>query len=447
MHRSLPAALFLAIASGTASAQPAPAPAPTPDAEPAPPPATDADMAAAADAAADVAAMPADDAVAPAEAPPADDIDLASLGLDPEGAAFDDKLNIYGFADLGYTGLFYSDNPIVQDTREFAFGNFNIYFAKNLLPKWRAMAEVRFLYTPHGTRNPVDGSIFNATGDDPANFSRPIQWGGISIERGYVEYDLHELLTVRAGRFLTPYGIWNMDHGSPAIITPSRPYIIGEQYFPERQTGLDLFGQKYVGDIRIGYHATVSNGRGTTDAFDDRDTKLAFGGRLELELPLAGTLKLGGSIYGGRATFAPFAPMVPNTEFDELSYGADVQYDMGGFHAQAEFIGREREFVEGHPQFGAAGPLPDGRDIGFYGLVGYRLQTLWNVMPYALAERNSPLDTSAYVHITSGQAGLNFRPAASLVLKAGVGYGKFSEGGLLSEESIFFFSTQAAWMF
>jgi hypothetical protein len=448
MHRSLPAALFLAIASGTASAQPAPAPAPTPDAAPPPVEGNDADLAAAADATADVAAMPADEAAAPAEAPPGDDIDLASLGLDPEGSAFDDKLQIYGFADVGWSWwLWKTESPFLADSREFAFGNLNIYFAKNLTPKWRAMAEVRFLFTPNGTQN-ADGSYTSATDNDPGNFDRPIQWGGVSIERGYVEYDVHELLTVRAGRFLTPYGIWNIDHGSPAIITAFRPYVIGEQYFPERQTGLDVYGQKYLGEFRVGYHVTASNGRSDTDAFEDRNTDMAFGGRLEVELPLAGTIKVGGSIYGGRASFLPPNVVTPGVEFDELSYGVDAQFDLGGFHAQAELIGRERDYVEGRGSVDPAGRVTEGRDIGGYGLVGYRTQRFWNVMPYAFVERNSPLDTSVYVHLTATNLGLNFRPSPALVLKVNGGYAWFSDqGGALGDNAVTLVSTQAAWMF
>src|SRR6185295_16155697 len=90
------------------------------------------DLEKAADAAADIAAVTA--------APPAtgkassDDIDLASLGLDPSAAAFDDKLNIYGFADVSYYAQhFVQPLPtIAQDTRTFEIGNLNLYLAKNL---------------------------------------------------------------------------------------------------------------------------------------------------------------------------------------------------------------------------------------------------------------------------------------------------------------------------
>ena len=51
----------------------------------------------------------------------------------------------------------------------------------------------------------------------------------------YGEYDVNEFLTVRAGRWLSPYGIWNIDHGSPAIIGVSRPYVVGAQLIASEQ--------------------------------------------------------------------------------------------------------------------------------------------------------------------------------------------------------------------
>src|SRR5439155_19746980 len=133
-----------------------------------------------------------------------------------------------------------------------------LYLAKSLIRKARALAEVRFTFLPNGSINP-DGSIVNTTATDVTNVNRPVQWGGIVIERAYLEYDLGDHLTIRAGRWLTPYGIWNIDHGSPVIIATSRPYIIGEQFFPEHQTGLDAFGSHHQDGFKLNYHLTASN--------------------------------------------------------------------------------------------------------------------------------------------------------------------------------------------
>ncbi|HEV7559223.1 MAG TPA: hypothetical protein VGO00_27300, partial [Kofleriaceae bacterium] len=222
---------------------------------------------------------------AAAEPDSSSDIDLGALGLDPSSSGFDDHLSIYGFADINWQNLRWSHpNQYLANTSSFIFGNLDIYLAKNLTPKARSLVELRFLFAPNGSQN-ADGSVVDTSAQDLSDFQRSLQWGGIVIERAYVEYDIHPLLTVRAGHWLTPYGIWNTDHGSPTIIGTIRPFIIGEQFFPEHQTGLDAFGSIPLGGYKLGYHATLSNGRSPAEAQADFDNEPAFGGRLELHTP------------------------------------------------------------------------------------------------------------------------------------------------------------------
>src|SRR5207249_3352381 len=92
------------------------------------------DLSKAADATAEVAAVQSSpDAPEPAKASDAN-IDLSALGLEPGAAAFDDKLNIYGFADIGYSAFHASRANLFfpQDTRSFGVGNLNVYLAKPL---------------------------------------------------------------------------------------------------------------------------------------------------------------------------------------------------------------------------------------------------------------------------------------------------------------------------
>lgn len=132
----------------------------------------------------------------------------------------------------------------------FAVGNFNVYLSSNLGNNWRALAEVRFLYLPNGTTS-VDPRTGDATRTDTtvldySGFEEPIRWGGIRIERTYVEHELSALFKVQAGQFLTPYGIWNVDHGSPTIVGIKKPFAVAEQSFPNnrpvcRSTALHTF--------------------------------------------------------------------------------------------------------------------------------------------------------------------------------------------------------------
>jgi hypothetical protein len=431
-----------------ALAQPAPGGA-APDGEPsttspdpaAPPPADD--LAKAADAAAEVASV---SATPPTQAS-SPDIDLSALGLDPSTTdAVDDKLNIYGFADIGFDAFSTKrDVPLtLNHTRSFLVGNFNLYLAKNLSRRARSLAEVRFTFLPNGSQN-ADGSFVDATAYDPTNFGRPVQWGGVVIERAYMEYDLTDWLTIRGGHWLTPYGIWNIDHGSPVIIGVRRPYIIGEQFFPEHQTGLDLFGSRHLSDYKLSYHATLSNGRGGSEAQADQDNELAVGGRVELETP--SHVRLGASFYHGRYTALATTPGALAETYLETAYGGDIQYDRDGLHLQGEAIARERHYNDGKRAATAAGFTPDSRDVGLYALAGYRFDKLWNVMPFAVYEYYKPGVGLYFDEVQDVSVGLNVRPMSSVVLKAQAVYAWFPGGGLLGGNPVTDLTLQAAWVF
>jgi hypothetical protein len=402
------------------------------------------DLAQAADATAEVATVPPPVAT-PASVDTAADIDLGALGLDPE-SSLDDKLALYGFADVGFSIAHWARNPVFfpQDSRTFYVGNLNLYLSKSITPKARALAEVRFTFLPNGTRN-ADGSFVITTGDDYTDSQRKSEWGGIAIERAYLEYDVAPYMTVRVGRWLTPYGIWNIDHGSPVIIGIQRPYIIGEKYFPERQTGLDIFGSHHVSGVKLGYHLTASNGRGATEAVSDQDNEPAFGGRLEAETPWG--VKVGASYYRGRYTGLPEMAGAPAETFLEAAYGVDAQLDRGGLHVQTEVIAQEVHYEAGQRVTAGGGFMPDGRSLGAYLLAGYRFNTLWNAMPFSEVSFHHPSDPEAEGG-NDIQVGLNFRPNPSLVLKLTIARIALDEGQtFLAGQRFYVYGTQASWMF
>lgn len=429
-----------------------------------------ADLAKAADAAAEVANMPAADLTQAADAAAAvatvqpggdaapaaptkgsdDNIDLASLGLDPTSSAagFDDKLNIYGFADIGWIGEHWVDNipGIRKNTMGFFVGNLNLYVAKNLTRRWRVLGEVRFSYLPNDNTNTADGTQFAAVASDPTNYGRNQQYGSSLIERLYAEYDLTDHLTLRIGHWLTPYGIWNIDHGSPAIIATARPYIIGEQMIPEHQTGLQLLGNHPFGEYKLNYNLTASNGRGAAEAQEDLDNDIAVGARAELETPFG--LRLGASFYEGKNTDFAVARGATPPSYREIAYAGDVLYDHNGLHIQAEGIVREQKYDDGARPLAPGGFVADGRSYGMYGLIGYRFDSLANVMPYAYAERYRPSQITFFQGVDDVNVGLNFRPTASLVLKAQAAWAYFPENpSLLSKTSLYIFTSQVAWLF
>ena len=418
MKQTIFTSLVLGALTQHGFAQPA-APAPGPATPSAEAPSAD-DLAKAADATADAAAVPPGQ---PAPAAPAsgDDVDLSALGLDiGGGGSFDDKLNIYGFADFTY---YYHTALFGSALKTFELGRLNVYFARNLTQRWRALAEIRYMFVPNGSGGGGNAPTLPSTTTvpDPTDFGRAVAWGGISIQRATLEYDLAPHLTIRAGYWLTPYGIWNIDHGSPTILSPYAPHIIGEELFPDHQTGIQLLGSVFLGNYRIGYTATASNGRSEVDSTQDPDSRIALGGRVELEAPWAGTLKLGASGYGGRTTRIAIGTN-PSWAYDERDFAVDGQWDHGGLHLQAEYIHHQRNSLGGEassaPPGLMAGPSLEtttGVNHGYYVLAGYRFDRLWNVMPLAFYQDWWPMATS--LKISELNVGLNFRPTATVVLK------------------------------
>lgn len=385
------------------------------------------------------------------------------------------KLNIYGFSDFTFWyPLMKADNPwrrVLKSQPSFFVGNLNTYFDSSLTDRWRALAEVRFLFAPHGTTvDQDDGTVvrIDNTVEDNAEFGNQVRWGGVVIERASVEYAVAEWLTVRAGLWLTPYGIWNVDHGAPAIIGIRRPFTVRQQPFPERQSGIEILGARDLGAAEVGYHLTLSNGRGPADSSYDLDANKALGGRAWVRLRAVGELIAGVSFYRGRFTSTrerwttnaaghAYLEREPLIQYDEQALAGDLRWRKGGWHAQGEAMWNERRFVNPYrPAQSAATPgmfVPDGARWGGYGLGGYRLA--WHgVMPYLGVEyfRFAPGDLPGQVgYLPYGfgvTAGVNVRPVPTVVLKVEFIRATFPEAATgWGDRPLQGASAQVAWAF
>jgi hypothetical protein len=398
-----------------------------------PPPASDSSQTATAqpvEVAADAAATSTSANAAPT-ATPAVEIEQSDIEK-----VTDDSLEIYGFASFSYVNVVSPDrqviNQFIAKEGSFYIGDLNVYVRKQIAEQWRTLIELRVTYAPNG-RVLADGTIENNQSYDQGNFGRPVNWGGVNIERAWVEYDIHPNLTIQAGSFLTPYGIWNVDHGMPIIIPVTRPYVMNEQIFPERQAGLQLYGTFTMGDYALGYHATLSNGRGYFDQFRDLDETKAFGGRLQFQTPWLGSLRFGVSVYQGRyvdresdyTKLNPATGVVDNVtpkgvRYDEFAYGFDILQEWRGLRVQGELVGHSLAYRDGARLADTVGFRPDTYSIGGYVLVGYRFDSFWNVMPFGFYQRYRREETSqsaTFSSLENYQIGLNFRPVPTLVLK------------------------------
>ncbi len=383
------------------------------------------------------------------------------------------KIDIYGFADFTYQRLLIPKSNVWTRTYpsvdSFAVGNFNVYLSSNLGDSWRALAEVRFLYLPNGaTTTDSSGNVVrtDTTVLDYAGFEEPIRWGGIQIERIYVEHEFNGLLKFQAGQFLTPYGIWNVDHGSPTIIGIKKPFVVSAELFPEQQTGLHLYGSGFLDPFEIGYDLTLSNGRGPVEYEDFNDDK-AYGARLYAKTDAVGTLTVGTSFYRGGYLDHSAKYVITNnngitgvdqqyttiSKYQELSLAADVKWEYKSWLAQGEIIMNEAKYGVGdRPRISVVEP-PQGFQAdylrwGAYGLVGYRLPVV-PLMPYVLVQHAIAPDTPSTPPATAYEIGVNLRPTAAVVVKLEYTDWHFSAPGSVGfgNYPLRILASQIAWAF
>ncbi|HEX3852298.1 MAG TPA: hypothetical protein VHW01_15115 [Polyangiaceae bacterium] len=350
------------------------------------------------------------------------------------------KLEFSGFTDFSFVAnVSAKDSPlrkIAYQFPSFSIGNLNLYMNAALAENWKLLAEVRFLYLPQGnadfpTTTTQQVVPYDASALDYADDQRALTWGGIQIQRVQIDFTPHPLLNFRVGQFLTPVGIWNVDHGSPTVIGVYRPYIIGEGLFPERQTGLQVFGE-WSGDSNLfGYAATLSNGRGPSDAYADLDNNKGIGGRLYWTNNDFGSLMLGVSGYKGTyssrnreyglQTSAGQTPELaglnPLTlQYREESIAADLRWQYHGLLVQGEAMQHDVVYTNGFRPGQNGLIFADYRDRGYYALAGYRLPW-FGIMPFATFEGYNFASQPFTPPANAESIGLNIRPEPTVVIK------------------------------
>ena len=420
------------------------------------------------------AELPLDD---PLASPVDGDADGAFVPMEEDGSSPDaegPKLDLYGFADFSYMHVLADEQSIwpeiLTPNPSFYVGHLNVYANSTLSPLWRSLVEVRFTYLPSGVETVnADGTttLVQTFGTDPTEYGFDMPWGGINIERAWLEFKPYAAFAIRAGSWLTPYGFYNDDHGTPTILSLHRPFIIADQPFPTRQSGLHVYGRFPLGWLDLGYDLTLSNGRGSLDQFNDWDSNKAVGGRLSLDARGFGDLHLGLALYKGRYTAArrvyslttingePASDIqiVPDVSYRELSLGGEARFQHGPLLIQGEIMLNEAAYDERQrerlpsltatPEFTA-----DYRRWGYYALVGYTLPWLY-LTPYIVQEYYNFANWSIVPPAHTFSIGLNFRPTPSVALKASYMTAIFTGWGStgIGVDALRILAAQAAWAF
>jgi hypothetical protein len=412
--------LFCPTLAGVALAQGAAAPAAPPPAPPAaapaaPPAAAQPDPAAPSADAAELARLRAEveaNKQAIADLKAAQEEAAATAPETP--VAEQEKLKIYGFADMGFQYVQINKQALlanVYDVNEpdFVLGNLNLYFDAQPVEHWRGLVEVRFSNAPQGKITNFGGlggkfTRASTLTDDStgAALNAPLWGGSVVIERAWLEYNDLQALKFRVGNYFTPFGIWNEDHGSPTLISLAWPQFMTQRWMPLRQTGLMAYGNAFAGSWELGYAATLSNGRQEASTLNI-DGYLGYGGRLYARRDTGDVNStFGASFFTGKTRDKVVAvtgvnPITWSTsstfEYNEYVMGADASVDLGHTRIRAEGVVRRLKYAPGKRELlnqvlAPGGQAPDKWEHSGYLLVAQQLpwKSLDMFEPYLWAE-------------------------------------------------------------
>lgn len=384
----------------------------------------------------------------------------------PERTRLDRLLNIYGFLDVTFFRNFLREpnSPaimVISDKSTFMISNVSVILQSEMTSNLSAMVELRFSFLPNGQERNFNTYIDDST-FPVLQYERTETWqrssynteyfwpGSVMIERAHVTWAPRDWFKVLAGRFLTPFGVWNVEHSPTVIIPVHAPYMQIRRMVPPTQLGLQLFGRFFVrDDTSLEYFVTMSNGRDgsfPTENVDlDNNKALGIGLRATLD-KVTWSATVGGYGYYGKSTDIEKSIYI-DTKSRSLSgkiqetcvqneaiASAFLLLQIQRLRLQSEgvltYVDMEvprkltpldRFFLTG--DFAADWyALPSYTGRGLYTLLSYelpldRVSPILKILPFVLYEYNVNDDTTPYSNQDFFSVGINWRPTAAAALK------------------------------
>ncbi|MGL1937028.1 MAG: hypothetical protein OCD01_18520 [Fibrobacterales bacterium] len=360
--------------------------------------------------------------------------------------AQEQKFNVYGFFDLNYyqnlsmdNNTFLNNGAFKEKEPDIYIGNVNVYFDFNPNPDSRVLVEVGLLRSLADKQGDISNELIDeimingapAPAGNQALFEGVVakegteddKFGGVSLYRAWAEYSYSDNVNIRAGKFITPAGIWNVDHGSPVLTTIAQPKQTSFiPLFPESQTGLMLWGTQFAGDFDIAYNAYMTTGRkdegGNPRIQDENDPEklgdFGYGGHASFSGEIEAEFSLGTSIYSGAirnrntiaetygisvtATTPEEAAALPATLTAEALNGENTYYKdvetqsfrelVVGFDAKAQYKGATFQAELNSRTLSDDVTGDEIAFLGWYTMLGYKinLPAAMTITPYGMYE-------------------------------------------------------------
>jgi len=173
----------------------------------------------------------------------------------------DQRLNLNGYFDFEYL----ADDKQGGTPSSFRQHHISL-FVSQTIDQWRIFSELEF----------EDGVAITGAGTTVSGS------GTIKMEHGWVEYMLHQGLSVRGGKMLLPQ-YWNVNHYPNTVLSTNRPLMV-RNVFPADTTGISLQWSRHVSGFWSTLDLYVGNGESINSSKVDDNENKAVGGRLNLHL-------------------------------------------------------------------------------------------------------------------------------------------------------------------
>lgn len=225
----------------------------------------------------------------------------------------------------------FDDNP---EQNSFSVQQLNLFFQKDLVPKWRAFVNFEFLN----------------------NFSASRQWGTANLEEAWVRYRANEKFSLKLGLLIPTFNnlneIKNRTPLLPYIIRPIvyetsfSEFIAVEEFTPARAF-VQAYGFLPLNAAKLDYALFVGNSPNINNQSDigqtgiDSTNTFLIGGRIGARF---GELKVGLSTTRENVNGFPSVEAAAGTapvNFEKVPrtrIGGDLSYHLGQFSFEAEFI-------------------------------------------------------------------------------------------------------------
>lgn len=309
------------------------------------------------------------------------------------------KLRIYGYFDLELEA---SNKDAVGKRWTFDQHHFNVVTIYQLDDRLRVFGEIEW---EHGI------SLQSGGGGS----------GLVAVERAWLEYKYSDAFKVKVGKFLPPFGLYNLKHdATPTFLSTFLPgSVYGKRINPvggkqllyaKFGTGVQVLGTLFADSWQAEYYLYLSNGRGPSPGEKDNNSNKGVGGRLVVSPPIE-ELRFGVSYYGDKNGNAN------NTEQTTLAFDAELDYS--DIKLETELILPRLEQIDdtGTPN----GKFQNG--IGFYVQGAYTFFD--KLTPFARYDFFDPDANKSDDGETDAVLGINFSVTPRVYLKSEVHFLRF----------------------